>query len=417
MYRKIIGALSFVMAILAFNAMIGLIKDGGAREEGLTNAVHYDGPLNALPMLWGALTVSAIVFVCLAIRFLPKPNRYLSMLLGFSMLSAAWSEVPKSAIGGALLLTAAYLLVVVHVRLSHPDDLIQAALRCLFAFEAMSILFVVLVPHYGMAVGDHAGKWQGIFTHKNGLGSFAAITFCLSYWDWLTRSRKFSALVALGAVILVIGSQSTTAILIVVALAAFLSACHVASIRDAIYRCRVPVLLLVIVASALIVYVSVTYDFGSTDEKYGTFSNRNLIWLYMLGKIALSPWFGYGLEQLSVINDADGADFASSVGFLVASAHNGFLELLFALGVIGVTLMGAMLVSFVRNLPRGKLFPLMMGYVCLFILENTSESRLLGLNGDFLALLYLIELSAKHKRAVVRSAARAIPVGPRGKIA
>jgi O-antigen ligase len=399
------------MAVLAFNALIGLIKDGGAREEGLTNAISYDGPLNALPMLWGALTVSAVAFVCVAIRFLPKPNRYLLMLVGLSLLSAAWSDVPKAAIGGALLLAAAYALIIVHVRLMRPDAVIQTALRCLFVFEVLSILFVLLVPDYGVAVGDHAGKWQGVFTHKNGLGSFAAIAFWLSYWDWLMRSRKFSVLVALCAVILVIGSQSATAILIVAALMVFLSACRVESICNALYRFRVPIVLGVMLASVLIVYVSVTYDFGSTDEKYGTFSNRNLIWLYMLGKVALSPWVGYGLEQLSVMNSANGDDFASGVGFLVASAHNGFLELLFALGVAGVALVTVLLVSFVANLRRDALFPLMMGYVCLFILENTSESRLLGLNGDFIALLYLIELSTGHRRAVAWSAARSTAAG------
>ncbi|RKT99081.1 hypothetical protein C7H84_33350 [Burkholderia sp. Nafp2/4-1b] len=417
MYRKIIGALSFLMAILAFNALIGLAKDGGAREEGLTHAISYDGPLNALPMLWGALTVSAVVFACLAIRFLPKPNRYLLTLVGFSLVSAAWSDVPKAAIGGALLLSAAYALIIVHVRLMRTDAVIQAALRCLFVLEVLSLLFVFFVPDYGIAVGDHAGKWQGVFTHKNGLGSFAAIAFWLSYWDWLTRSRKFSVLVALCAVMLVIGSQSATAILIVAALTVFLSGCRIESIRDAVYRFRVPIVLCVMLASLLIVYVSVTFDLGSTDEKYGTISNRNLIWLYMLGKIALSPWVGYGLEQLSVMNSTDGDDFASGVGFLVASAHNGFLELLFALGVAGVALLIALLISFVANLRRGALFPLMMGYVCLFILENTSESRLFGLNGDFIALLYLIELSAGHNRAIARSTGRSTSAGVAGSLA
>jgi hypothetical protein len=70
MLKKIVGFLAFAMTILSFGAYIGLIKDGGARDQGLDNAIPYNGPLNALPIVWGSVTLAVVFFVvdCLQVQ-------------------------------------------------------------------------------------------------------------------------------------------------------------------------------------------------------------------------------------------------------------------------------------------------------------------------------------------------------------
>jgi exopolysaccharide production protein ExoQ len=402
MLKKIVGFLAFAMTILSFGAYIGLIKDGGARDQGLDNAIPYNGPLNALPIVWGGVTLAVVFFVWIVCRFKIRPHWALLGLGTLSICSALWAEVPKASLGAALLLIAAYLLVATHIKLAGWDGTIRAAIKGFLIFELSSFIYIFLIPHYGVAVGEHLGKWQGIFTHKNSLGSFAALAFSISFWYWLISKNKFAALSAVLAAILTIGSQSTTAIGIVVVLFLFNSACTFSFIRKFIYRYRLLILLGLLLLSAFAVYAAIALGMDSPDEKYATFSNRNVIWLYIFAKVAASPIWGYGLDQLSVANSLDGSDFTSQVGFLVASAHNGFIETLYSLGLCGEVIVFLLITVFVKNLKNNQTFTLFFGYMFIFILENTFESRMVSFNSHFIVFLYLFEISAAMNGEVVR---------------
>lgn len=382
------------MTILSFGAYVGLIKDGGARDQGLDNAIPYNGPLNALPVVWGAVTLAVVFFVWIVCRFKIRPHWTLVSLCGLSICSTLWAEVPKASLGAILLLIAAYLLLATHVKLAGWDGTIRAAIKVFLIFELSSFIYVFLIPHYGVAVGEHLGKWQGIFTHKNSLGSFSALAFSISLWYWLTAKSKLAALSACLAAVLTIGSQSTTAMGIVAVLLVVNSVCSFRIIRTFVFRYRLLILLALLLLSAFAVYAAIVLGMDSPDEKYATFSNRNVIWLYIFAKVASSPIWGYGLDQLSVTNSLDGSDFASQVGFLVASAHNGFMETLYSLGLCGEVIVFLMIAVFVKNLKNNKTFTLFFGYVFIFIIENTFESRLVSFNSHFVVFLYLFEISA-----------------------
>lgn len=393
MLKKLIESLAFAMTVLSFGAYIELIKDGGARDQGLENAVPYHGPLNALQFAWGAVTLAAVLFVWIVCKFKIKPHWTLLCLGCLSISSSFWAEVPKASLGGALLLMATYLLVVTHIRLAGWHKTIRSSINCFLVFELSCFIYIALIPHYGLAVGEHLGKWQGIFTHKNTLGSFGALAFAISFWYWLISKNKIAALSVVLASILVLGSQSTTAIGIVLISFVFNVACIFPFIRTLIYKNRILILFGLLALSIFAVYETITLGMGSPNEKYGTFSNRNVIWIYIFAKVAMSPFFGYGLDQLSVTNSLDGTDFASQVGFLVASAHNGFIETLYSLGVVGLVTVLLILVVFVKNLANNKAFTFFLGYVFIFIIENTFESKMVGFNSHFVTFLYMFELS------------------------
>jgi Lipid A core - O-antigen ligase and related enzymes len=340
------------------------------------------------------VTLVAVFFVWIACKFKIKPHWTLLFLGCLAMSSSFWAEIPKASLGGALLLMATYLLVATHIRLAGWHKTIRASINCFLVFELSCFLYIAFIPHYGLAVGEHLGKWQGIFTHKNTLGSFGTLAFSISFWYWLISKSKVAALSAVLASILVLGSQSTTAVGILLVLLIFNIVNVFPSIRKAIYKKRVWILLGLLSLSMFAVYATVTFGVDSSDEKYGTFSNRNVIWIYIFAKAAMSPVFGYGLDQLSVANSLDGTDFASQVGFLAASAHNGFMETLYSLGVTGLITVFLILIVFVRNLANNKAFTLFLGYVFVFIIENTFESKMVGFNSHFVtSWLYMLELS------------------------
>ncbi|MGH9878997.1 MAG: O-antigen ligase family protein, partial [Nitrososphaerales archaeon] len=141
----------------------------------------------------------------------------------------------------------------------------------------------------------------------------------------------------------------------------------------------------------------------SIFEKDSSFSNRNLIWIYILAKVAASPWIGYGLDQLAALTNKNNAEFFNNVGFLVNSAHNGFLETAFSLGFLGLVLTLWVLVSQLTNKSVGAGFGLLFGYVVSFILINTFESKLISFNFYLIGLMYVIAVAGAMATLGARS--------------
>lgn len=394
--RRIIESLAFLMIVLSSGAFIQLIKDGGARDQGLENNLTYSGPLNALPFIWIACVVFVIAIVFFAKKFKKiKLSRSLAALIAFCFLSTIWAEFPTVSFRIALFITAAYLLISIQVALYGWQTTVRFLNLALFAILVCSLITVLAVPSYGISVGaEHVGKWQGVFDHKNSLGNFASMSFLIFIWHYRQKKSRLALIAALLAIVLVIGSQSGTALanmMVVIFISVLLSFKLTERI---VYKLRYVIIFLLIALSFFAVFMAIGFEEFSIFEKDSSFSSRNLIWVYVLGKVASSPWFGYGLDQLTALTNKNSAEFFNSVGFLVGSAHNGFIETAFSLGFIGLMLMFWVFVSQLINKRADAGFTLSFGYLVSFIVINTFEARMISFNIYLVGLMYVVAMAA-----------------------
>lgn len=393
--RRIIEALAFMMIVLSSGTFIQQIIDGGAREQGLDNAVTYVGLLNKLPIIWviAVLFVISILLLSKNLKKIPFSWPMLA-LIAFCFASTTWAAFPTVAFRSSLLIATAYLLINTQIALYGDRRTVRFFSLTLFLILTCSLVTVIFIPSYGISVGfEHIGKWQGVFSHKNGLGNFAAISLLIYAWQYLQQRSKFAFIAALLALLLVIGSQSSTALIISAVILCILILLRFQFTANVLYRLRYVIILVLIILSFFAVFVALSFQYIPIFEKDSSFSGRNMIWSYILAKVSASPWIGYGLDQLSALTNKNNAEFFTNVGFLVGTAHNGFLETAFSLGAIGGFLMLSVFVNLLTKKVTDILFKLSFSYLIAFILMNTFESKMLSFNFFLVGLMYVVAIT------------------------
>lgn len=274
-------------------------------------------------------------------------------LLTWTMMSMAWSDDVSFTVFlirsemPALLLT---LLVVGSMRL----DVATRALVWYVQIIAVWSLFTSIVraeSKFSTAenIEGVLTGWRGTFDHKNGMGIF--LVFGLAAVLAFERRKLMRPLTIVLLVSLVISTRSATAGsgMLVLGLAwAWLSAVSVSRNR----RDQAIFATLSVMTGGLAVFLTLGL-LPSFLDLYGkdlTFSGRTIIWSRTIEAIADRPLLGHGftINWASALTPAV-LDLRRSIGFEAAHAHNGALEVLYEIGIVGMALYAAFFVSVVRS--------------------------------------------------------------------
>jgi O-antigen ligase len=132
-------------------------------------------------------------------------------------------------------------------------------------------------------------------------------------------------------------------------------------------------------------------------SKDSTLTGRTELWSLVLVAIGNHPWLGYGFDSFWKGMHGDSLTIIRGVGWLVPTAHNGYLDLLLGVGIVGAALFSAPLLQMaVRALrfisleeSEARYYPI--GFIALWLVYNLNESALLTRSG--MPLLFLVALS------------------------
>ena len=144
-----------------------------------------------------------------------------------------------------------------------------------------------------------------------------------------------------------------------------------------------------------------------------TLTGRTAIWTQVTGFLWQRPWFGYGYDAFWRGMQGPSFQVAAAVHFVVAHAHNGFLEIALELGAVGFAL-------FVLSWFRGclALWPLWqrgsihriawpLALLILIVLYDLDENTLLIYNGLFWILYVSALVNIERAREPALSKLRA----------
>lgn len=392
--KRVIDFLVYLTLMLASGAIIQLVKDGGARDQGFNALIEYSGWLNFLPVLWQVSIVLVVGFVVVKTKWrYVRLDRMWGAIIALCFLSALWATYSKIAFNAAIVICLAYILVNLHINILGWQHAILVLHKFFVSTLILSLLAIFLLPSYGISVGDHAGKWQGVFAHKNALGNFASFTFVFYMW-WIGVKFTRVKIFAIGlAALLVVGSGSSTALANMLICAALFGLFQFPVIRKLIFKFRYVIVALLAIIVVYTVIMSMSGNDTALMDKDTSFSNRNLIWMYFLQQIENAPWLGQGIGQFGAMLAGDERDFLSSVGFVVGSAHNGFIESWYALGGVGLALILAAIVQTLSMKSDGHAFRLAIYFIFFLVVSNMFESQLLGFNAYFIFLMYVTSIT------------------------
>jgi exopolysaccharide production protein ExoQ len=369
-------------------------------------------------------TVVALMFRKKAFPVIWK-NKAILLLLGFAVLSVAWSQEPGITVRQSLALTGTSLFgMYLGFRYTFQEQLRLVA-WALGICAVGSLLVLAVLPEYGlMSTGEYAGTWRGVFIHKNWLGETMALAASCFLLLLMGKRRR---LVPIGglllSVFLMMGSRSMTGLAVCLILALLVPVFGV--LRWSRMRLRYSLSVPMLVVAAIVVSgmgLWTVLDFRHFSLALGrdpTFSGRTYVWSAALDMLHGHSWLGYGYGAFWVGAGEEGVftpnpahwslggagDMAQIVGWPVSHAHNGFLNLLLDLGALGMALflIGYLLslwraVRWVRITKKAEdLWPLL--YLAFLTLFNITESSILKRNNIFWALYVAVAVSLALRKS------------------
>ena len=277
--------------------------------------------------------------------------------------------------------------------------LIYGAIAYTFAFTVLNYSRATTLTDASTGALVNSG-WRGPFQHKNTLALFMVfgIVFVLAF----EKKRRCRRCAVVLMVLLVALSRSGTG-----------SAC-LATVLLSVFWCRRYLrqsvrkgsTLIVISFFGSIVGVGAIATFVPAILKlYGkdpTLTGRTEIWSAVVSAIARKPWTGYGWGGVWTDPTREPTfSIVRKLGFIVFHAHNGPLEIMIELGVIGLVVylaaFGATLLGGWRLLRvRPALGEVVVSYCVLMFVASFSEAVVFG---PWLALLVMLHAMSQRAKA------------------
>jgi exopolysaccharide production protein ExoQ len=255
---------------------------------------------------------------------------------------------------------------------------------------ALSLVAIFMVPSIGIdSTGRWAGTWIGVYFHKNGLGNASALA-CLIIGYAITDSRGYWRLAFcgafVGALVLLVGSRSATALVAAFMVGAFAIWVRCLQVRPS----QVPVLTVILAGAAVAIIATHGADLLATIlESFDKRSDlsRFPLWQMVWSFIARHFWLGYGYEAFWQPDSPQVRFIAAKLFFVPFYSHNGLLETWLNGGLVLVGLVCALLLTITikgvvlairwRSLAISS-FPL--AFLFFFLFENFTESSVLARN-------------------------------------
>ncbi len=327
------------------------------------------------------------------------------LLVALVMLSPFWSTTPGETwaeIAPFLRVTLFSLYLASRYSLKEILHLLGWALGIA---ATLSFLFGTLLPSYGvMGLGyigqsqdwTHEGAWRGIYVHKVMLGTMMALAVMVGAYlsSWKNKLRPLALLtIAIASITLIMSTTKAAlgALVLVFCCIPFYRSFRWKPTRLVLFLSVSVPLMALTIGGILVNASTILAAFGKTT----TLSGRTEFWPFIIENIARQPWFGYGFHSFW-LNGWEG--YAANVwvylpqGFEPPHAHNGFLDILLSLGIVGfsVFLLGVLGYGW-RAFRWARIHPTAEGLVPLLfltymVLINITES--LWLNDDLLWVCY-----------------------------
>jgi O-antigen ligase len=415
------------VALFAFFAMQGAIpfiappaslEMTGAAPSGLTTI--------------GGIASQALANTLIVALVLRRPRLLLRHIAGapwlilpgllalLAVASAVWSLDPLLTLRRGLPFALAGLFGLWFAVRFPPTRQFAILRLAMIALALGTLAIVLLVPSIGLDhTPGHASDWQGIFTQKNACGRIMVLATAVILFAErrsLLRPSRLAALALFVFVLIMSGSRGAWMIEAALVLLWLL----LAFARRAGQRVR---LVLAVAAPVASIALGAILILGSQQlapllGRDATLTGRTAIWAQVTHFIAQRPLFGYGYDAFWRGMQGPSLQVAAAVHFIVAHAHNGFLEMALELGAAGLLLF---VLSWLRG--WGALWPLWqrgaidriawpLAILVLIALYDLDENTLLIYNGLFwilyVAALTGIELASSDQHHTRATAPREI---------
>jgi exopolysaccharide production protein ExoQ len=329
------------------------------------------------------------------------------VLMTFTLLavfSILWSASPSDTYSELkFLLRATVVGLYLSVKYT-PKELLRLFAGTCFVAIFASCFMSILLPMHGLHNYDGVLVWKGIFTHKQGLGTymgFSASLFMCRLMD-AKSSRWVNWAGTLLSWALIFLSASKTGLIIGLFSVALLPLYKLVR-QQGKFRSAMLILALLVLGSGA-AFLTMNFETVLVDYlgKDINFNGRLPVWVMSIAKGLERPWFGYGfngfwtsdVSDIVLFNSWAVRDSSFRERSITFHSHNGFVDLFLQFGFVGMTLFFLSFATFLGRVVKLTLvtrsvdYFWMFQFIGIFLVNNVSESMII-LQPGYLWIIYV----------------------------
>jgi exopolysaccharide production protein ExoQ len=401
---KVIGDIfTFFVLFISTSAFVSLIVGPGLQGS--------EGGSPFTQGIWLVVYVVVIARVASWHRLLIPliwANKSLCALVLLALVSAAWSwdSVATLHHGVALLVTTLFGIDFA-LRYSIREQLrfVCIVLASVIALSiAAELFFSGVLPHFD----PNPAIWQGVFGQKNTLGKIVVLAAAA----FLSRSRDsrkdtfvvVALMVIAGVVVMAAHSASSLVELIAI----ILISRALVSLRWRRESLIIAVFVTLLIAIPATFVVLKNFDrVTAALGRDATLTGRTEVWRLARQSIAAHPVLGYGYDVFWEYSSREATRIRSEVMWDVPNAHNGLLDVLLDVGIVGLLLYGIAYIVTLRRVSvlfrsdsaNELMWPLL--FLAVGLLCQVTESSIVKPNSIYWILFVAVSVSVTGARISV----------------
>ena len=309
-------------------------------------------PLDFKQIWLPLLVVAAFLIVrrfALATALLPHMNLGMFLVLAWMLISAVWSPVPALTITQSIAMFGVSMIAITFALFAWRPGRFEDVLTVTVTLVLVaSLIYAVAFPAIGIHAEDDFslfGSWRGVTYQKNALGQVAAFGTIL--WTFRLLTRRNSAglcWLSIGfCVFMLLKSRSNTSFMVALVSCLMMTAL----LRPAMRIGRTgrqllfgSMLLFVPLIGFLAVGTDALQPIGEFFGKGVTFSGRADIWREVFVEIKKHPMLGLGYNSFWHGEFSLSGPIIQKLGWGVSGAHNGYIDIINELGLVGFVFFG-----------------------------------------------------------------------------
>jgi exopolysaccharide production protein ExoQ len=309
----------------------------GKPGDKITEALNIFGMVLSILLFWWGITKTRTA------RF----NRSLPLMVASLLLiSVLWSVTPMVTVTRGIAYFSTVVGAIGIVELSDSTELMNLMAVASGISAVASVLAGVMIPNSALSTINDTIALRGIFTQKNTLGQNMMVGVLAGLYglQCLQRARyRYFLLIALCTAVALAAKSGTT--LLIIVLYFLLSPLTTLYVRGASGRVLSIILTTILIPPFCFSLFNPDIILSFLD-KDPTLTGRTELWPYVIDIIYQEPVLGWGFQAFWIPSNPLAGEISSAVGWVVPEAHNGVLELLVQIGVVGTALF---LFIFFRN--------------------------------------------------------------------
>lgn len=347
-----------------------------------------------------------------------RENKWLVVLLGYMLVSTLWSDITFIAFKRWIRDAIVVIMALVILSESNPRLGLESVLRrAIYVLIPFSIVLIKYYPALGVDYGRWSGlqMWIGMTVHKNTLGRLCLVAAFFLLWTLYQRWRRRDGVVdrhqifgdvwvLAVAVYLLKGAENAySATSIATFAVGTVTLLGLAWLRRQQLQLPKTGLLTLVVfligfgVSAPFVGGSNVAVFSSALGRNETLTGRTDTWVELVPVVQRQPLLGVGFGSFWT---TDRRTF-----YEMSHGHNGYLDILLELGVVGLAFYVVFLLSCANRLHEAlsEHYDWASFGICLLVmtlLYNVSESALNSFAEQMTAVVLLASLAVFSRKAV-----------------